>query len=125
MGVRTFTWGRALLVAGLAVALFGCVYGHPGYYGYGNDGYYDDYYGYNDRYYDDRPVFDPLGPVIGGLEHLLIGPIVGSILGGTMGYGYEPYYHDRYYDDDYYDRHDRRYDDRYYDDYYYDPYYPR
>jgi hypothetical protein len=117
------TMGRVLLTAAFALLLVGCVYGNPDYYGYGN---YDGYYGYDDQYYGNAPVVDPgavlLGPAIAGIEHLLIGPIVGSIMGGTMGYGYDqPYYHDRYYNDRY------RYDDRYYDDNYYRyPYgYPR
>lgn len=126
MGERKNRWGRVLLMAGLTVLLFGCMYGNP--YGYGTySGYgYDDYYGYND-YYDDGRYVDPatllLGPAIGAIEHLLIGPITGSLLGGTRGYGYgQPYYHDRYYDDRY--GYDRRYDDRYYDDRYYnDRYY--
>ncbi len=128
MGERKNRWGRVLLMAGLAVLLFGCMYGNPYGYGgysggYGNDGY-DDYYG-NGQYVDPAAVL--LGPAIGAIEHLLIGPITGSLLGGTMGYGYgQPYYHDQYYGDDYYGndrRYDERYNDRYYDDYYDDDYY--
>ncbi len=124
MGESKIRGGRVLLVAGLAVLLFGCMYGNP--YGYGT---YNGYGGYDDQYYGDAPYVDPaavlLGPAVGAIEHLLIGPITGSLLGGSMGYGYgQPYYHDQYYNEDYYGS-DRRYDDRYYDDYYYDPYYRR
>jgi hypothetical protein len=120
---------RLLLAVGLVVLLSGCIYGNPGYYGYGD---YSGYDGYNDQYYGSAPVVDPaaavLGPAIAGIEHLLIGPIVGSIMGGTLGYGYDqPYYHDRYYNDRY--GYDSRYDDNYYRDDYnrypYNPYYPR
>ena len=124
MGERKNRRGRVLLMAGLAVLLFGCMYGSPygGYSGDYNNRGYDDYYG-NGQYVDPAAVL--LGPAIGAIEHLLIGPITGSLLGGTMGYGYgQPYYHDQYYNDNYYGS-DGRYDDRYYDDYYYDPYYRR
>jgi hypothetical protein len=128
MGERKIRGVRVLLAAGLAVLLFGCMYGNP--YGYSAS---NGYGGYDDQYYGNGQYVDPaeavLGPAVAGIEHLLIGPIVGSIMGGTMGYGYgQPYYHDRYYNDRYgsdrgYD--DRYYNDRYYDDYNYDPYYPR
>ena len=118
MGERKNRWGRVLLTAGIAVLLFGCMYGNP--YGYGP---YSGYGGYDDQYYGNGQYVDPaavvLGPAIGAIEHLLIGPITGSLMGGTMGYGYgQPYYHDRYYDG-----YDRRYNDRYNDNYGY-PYYP-
>jgi len=129
MGERKFRGARVLLMAGLVVLLFGCMYGNP--YGYGA---YNGSGGYDDQYYGSQPYVDPaailFGPAVGAIEHLLIGPIVGSMMGGTMGYGNgQPYYHDQYYNDGYYGN-DRRYDDRYYNDQYYNdygyyPYYPR
>jgi hypothetical protein len=110
MGERKIRWGRVLLMAGLAVLLFGCMYGSP----YGN-GSCNGYGGYDDQYYGNGQYVDPLtllfGPAVGAVEHLLVGPIVGSVLGGSMGYGNgQPYYHDRY--------NNNGYNDRYYDDNY-------
>ena len=111
--------GSVLLAATLAMLLFGCVYGRPGYYAGG------------DPYSGTAPMVDPgmvLGPAAAGIEQLpVVGPLLDALTGGALGYyggyGYnDSYYGDSYYGDPYYN--DRYSNDPYYGGRYgYDPYY--
>ncbi len=114
--------GSVLLAATLAMLLFGCVYGRPGYYAGG------------DPYSGTIPMVDPgamvLGTAAAGIGQLpVVGPLLDALTGGALGYygDYgDSYYNDPYYNDPYYNEryNDRSYNDPYYDDRYYgDPYY--